>query len=885
MKHYIFGKLTEKSEPLDRSDLAKLLLEAQKVLGRLQGYPVSRIVQVLSYAGRLWRDPDYEGRKKCLEIMPDLTGFHPLMVGRALDALCDLLDKDSLERKISAAFGSREYLDRWVFKHESGGYLRASPLGIVLHVSAGNVFVGGIDSLVHGIISKNVNILKLSSQDPVFPMLFAESLRQADPDGLISNSFALLTFRGGDDGIERELKKLCDAIVVWGGEDAVNAYRKDLPLSCRLVEYGPKFSFAVITASGLSVCGTDEAAKRLASDVIMWEQRACNSPQVVYIEEKDPGDSVSFARKLAETLAGKALDLPPGELTADEQVEITRARKEAEIEEVLWKAVLIAPSGNTDWTVIFEKDTGFHISPLNRTIYIKPFRSWADILAGVVEMGSYIQTVGLMATPAEWRTLSGAIVRCGATRITELGKMSEGKPESPHDGSFQLEQLVRWANIESVPERFDLGEKFALDHVTVSHETRFMELVSFSRLNCSYYNRLYSGIDVRNMSDITRLPTLTGEAVFENTPPRGEGLISGPVMRAYVFASGGSTGDPKFCFYSDSEWEEVIDILSEVYQVAGITAADRVANLFMAGNLWTSFLVANQALSKVGCTVLPLAGNAEIKFLVKHMEILKPTALIGLPSVMAGIALELEKSGTARLPVRTILYGGEHVSPSAANLFEKVFDSPMIISAGYASVDAGPIGYQCPRSPGRIHHLIKDYIHLEILDTESDEAAPSGEPGEITVTNLDRRLMPMIRYRTGDIGRIITGECECGRHTPRFELMDRCTDVLRIGTADFYPDDLEKIVSMFPGVLPALQVVAERSEGMDRARILIEVDGACAGPEEIRRKILESNRELAEALNMGWLSDIVVETGPAGFITRNPRTGKIKRSIDKREII
>ena len=150
-------------------------------------------------------------------------------------------DADVLRRKMDAELPG----------HEGLGACRWEPLGAVLHVLAGNVFVGAAGSLVEGLLTRNVNILKMSSSEGVFLPILIDSLRECDEDGVISKSLAVVQFGQKQADVIEVFKRDVDGIVVWGGESAVRGWRDGLPARTRLIVFGPKLSAAVVTRQGL----------------------------------------------------------------------------------------------------------------------------------------------------------------------------------------------------------------------------------------------------------------------------------------------------------------------------------------------------------------------------------------------------------------------------------------------------------------------------------------------------------------------------------------------------------------------------------------------------------------------------------------------------------
>ena len=233
------------------------------------------------------------------------------------------------------------------------------------------------------------------------------------------------------------------------------------------------------------------------------------------------------------------------------------------------------------------------------------------------------------------------------------------------------------------------------------------------------------------------------------------------------------------------------------------------------------------------------------------------------------------------MKLKAVLYGGENLNPAARKLLTEVFEPKSILSAGYASVDAGVIGFQTPNCEKGVHHLLWDYQIMKMIDPVTGESA---EEGEIVVTNLEKRLLPVINYGTGDRGK--WRMCACGRPEPAFELTGRVTDVVRVGTADLRVSDFEKVIEYFPQITPVFQVEVSSRKEKEYLKLKIEIENGdiLELSEHLREKILELNHELKDALERGWISRFTVEAGFPGFIPRVARTGKVARIIDNRQI-
>ena len=242
-EHYLFGRRI--TGELTDDQARDILREAQRRREAIARAPLDRILTTLDRASRLWADPAYPGVREALERVPEQIGFSREMVAMELESLQHALSRRYLDPKVSRELGTTEALDMW-----QGGngvpFKRALPRGVVLHVSAGNAFTGGILSMIEGVVTKNVNLLKAASKAPLFPLLFAQSLKECDPEGLVADSIAILSWSGAQSQVHRVFQGHCDAIVVWGGEDVVREYREGLALKTHLIEYGPKYSLVLV---------------------------------------------------------------------------------------------------------------------------------------------------------------------------------------------------------------------------------------------------------------------------------------------------------------------------------------------------------------------------------------------------------------------------------------------------------------------------------------------------------------------------------------------------------------------------------------------------------------------------------------------------------------
>lgn len=859
-KCFVFGQQVD-SDWLNASTVVEVLAEASEKAVLAAEPDIECILDILDQVSRAWADTGYHLRKKAAKLLPALTMFSPEMINEGFAVISAICRRKNVEKRLRGEFGDLAVLDRGSEKPHHGFRLRAMPRGILLHLTAGNVFVGAVDSLVSGIITKNANILKMSRVDPFFPLLFIESIKEFDPAGIIWPNQAALLWKGGDAAIEAPLLEAPITVIFWGGHDALQSLKSRIGTATRLIENGPRYSFAVVEGSRIKKGPAPAMVRGLALDLCRWDQQACSSPHVVYVIARDHQPAHLLIESLYDEMIQLREELPLGNLNFDEKVEIRKVRELARMSQARNEGRLVCPE-DFSFTLVLEDDSAFKVSCLNRTLFIKTVADVETLVEQVKPLSSYLQTAGVYCGPELGQRLEAELLAIGVKRITEIGGMSEGHDGAPHEGAFLLRQLVEWVDIEY---REDPASRVEC----------LLKQVQAS----PYYRQIIEKAGGCGFEHFHKLPLLDRETFYQNSPPESEAILTGPMTNAYVYASGGTTGNPKFTFYSNDEYRYVTDVLTDIYRNAGLCAGDRVANLFIAGNLWTSFNVAGRALENLGCLNLPVGGASDLENILKYLQIFSVNAVVGLPSIIINLAEEIKKRGL-KLRIEKILYGGEHLRPQTCDFLREAIGAVTIRSAGYACVDTGPVGWQCLHLEGSIHHVLEEYCHAEILNPSDHKPVTGNEAGEIIATNLNRVLMPVVRYRTGDLGRWVeTGQCECGFSGRSFELLGRCDDLLVIGGINLMPVDVAAGLAGLP-VSQSFQIAAQTAGGRDQLCLRLEADKQL--PErQIIDALKKGSYKIAESLAENWMN-IVIEWHKPGSIKRNSRTGKLKPVVDER---
>ncbi|MBF0546475.1 MAG: AMP-binding protein [Candidatus Riflebacteria bacterium] len=860
-KFFVFGEIIEEN-PLTPDFVSSILKKAENCKNIFEKVSIDEILNILDEVSKIWADKSHLLTKTALEQLPGIINFSSEMVQIGIQAVSEICKKENLQRRLEGEIGDFRKLDGWVFDHKTEIEIKARPQGILLHLSAGNVFVGAIDSLISGIITKNVNIVKMSSADPIFPILFMESLRECDKKGQIWPHQCLVNWKGGTEEVEKPFLHSDITVVFWGGKDALKSIKEKSGENIKLVENGPRFSFAIGDSVSLNIPGSTQAICGLASDIAMWDQQACSSPHLVYLVNTDRETTTKFITNLQIELENLSRTLPVGKLSFDEKVEIRKIRELSTMAEIHNSAEVFAPEA-FDFTIIREQNPGFKISCLNRVFFVKNIESIEELREHILPISSFLQTVGIFLSSNNQEIAFPLLEQLGVKRITEWGGMSLGRSGAPHEGAFFLSKLVEF-----------------IDHEPLNYpQYRLSRLIQELRKS-TFYSKTLQNIPPKTLVKdiISAFPLLDRETFYKNSPPLSNDILTVKPGNGYVFASGGTTGSPKYSFYSNPEFVKTAEQLALILSSGGLQKEDIVGNLFLAGNLWMSFTISNRALELLGCLNLPISANSSIENIFHYLQAFQVTAIIGIPSMILKVAEEAKRRNI-NLRIKKILYGGEHLRPAMVDFLKEVFQSEIIRSAGYACVDTSAIGYQCLHLEGSSHHVLEETQYVEILNSDGVPCKPE-EPGEIIVTNLYRFLMPIVRYKTGDLGKWISiSNCPCGFKGPTFELLGRCDDLMVIGGINLTPNDVSKGLTSL-GV-QFFQIIGKSRPSKDLLCLKLESERAIS-LSEVKKSLMENSYKIKEALEEGWL-ELEIECLSPGKIERNERTGKIKVVIDERK--
>ncbi|MBL0712885.1 MAG: phenylacetate--CoA ligase [Desulfosarcina sp.] len=328
--------------------------------------------------------------------------------------------------------------------------------------------------------------------------------------------------------------------------------------------------------------------------------------------------------------------------------------------------------------------------------------------------------------------------------------------------------------------------------------------------------------DIKSLDDLQRLPITTADDLRQGYPFPLRCVPFEKIVR--IHSSSGTTGKRKNLCYTRKDVDDWTHFFARCYEMAGLTAEDRV-QIAVGYGVWTAGVGFQAACEKIGAMALP-AGPGNVDLQCQFMLDMQSTVLCCTASMGLLLAEEIHRRGlTGRVNIRKVIYGSERSSRSMRQKISELFGQAELFDITGLTELYGPgTGIECPHHD--CIHYWGDYYIVEILDPETLEPVPEGEWGEMVVTTLKKEAVPLIRYRTRDITRIIPGVCTCGSIMPRHSrIMGRTDDMFIFRAVNIYPSHIDKILSEIPELGSEYQIHLSR-DASERGimRIVVEID-------------------------------------------------------------
>lgn len=404
--------------------------------------PVQEIVASVDAAAARLADREDPLRRQADRVLAAAAGYSPEMTTLVLDRMTGDWSADATRRLLRDELQDPAVLDGFAPAGD-GRRVRAYGPRLALHVFAGNVPGVAVTSLIRSLLVKAPSLGKLASGEPILPVLFARALDSVDAD--LARALAVTYWPGGSEDVEGRLLQAADLVVVYGGPDAEESYRRRVPPDHRLVLHGARFSVGLVGRDALA--HDSDLPHRVARATAVFDQHGCVSPHALWVEDPSRRQSEAFAEALAAAFERLESELPRGRLEPDQAARIQQERGAAEMRGYS-SAVRVLSSVGTAWTVVLDREPAFRASCLNRFLHVHPIDTLEEVSDLLVPVGHRLQSIAIAAPHDRRLALADRFARIGATRVTSFDRIPWPPPQWHHDGRGPLTELLRWVDFE-----------------------------------------------------------------------------------------------------------------------------------------------------------------------------------------------------------------------------------------------------------------------------------------------------------------------------------------------------------------------------------------------------------------------------------------------------
>ncbi|MEW5889666.1 MAG: phenylacetate--CoA ligase PaaK [Pseudomonadota bacterium] len=421
-------------------------------------------------------------------------------------------------------------------------------------------------------------------------------------------------------------------------------------------------------------------------------------------------------------------------------------------------------------------------------------------------------------------------------------------------------------------------EKASRDEIAALQLKRLQWSLRHAYDNVAHYRRKFdeAGVhpdDLKELSDLAKFPFTTKQDLRETYP---FGMFAVPQERVVrIHASSGTTGKPTVVGYTRNDIDTWADLMARSIRAAGGRPGDKVHVAYGYG-LFTGGLGAHYGAERLGCTVIPMSGGFTERQ-VQLMVDFKPDIIMVTPSYMLAIADEFERQGHSPrdCSLKIGIFGAEPWTNQMRREIEERMGIDAVDIYGLSEVMGPGVANECIESKdGPV--IWEDHFYPEIIDPVTGEVLPDGELGELVFTSLSKEALPVIRYRTRDLTRLLAPTSRSFRRMDK--ITGRSDDMLIIRGVNLFPTQVEELILKQPKLAPHYVLEVSRPDNLDELDVLVEMKPEFAGAPEAEQ------REAAQALQHHIKSYIGVTARVrvvgTGGIERS--IGKAKRVIDKR---
>ncbi|WP_328946515.1 phenylacetate--CoA ligase [Streptomyces sp. NBC_00250] len=425
-------------------------------------------------------------------------------------------------------------------------------------------------------------------------------------------------------------------------------------------------------------------------------------------------------------------------------------------------------------------------------------------------------------------------------------------------------------------ELLDSGERLGREELAALQLERLRASLRHAYENVDFYRRSFdaAGVtpdDCRALADLARFP-FTAKTDLRDHYPFGMFAVDQSRIRR-IHASSGTTGRPTVVGYTDGDLDMWADVVARSLRAAGARPGHKVHVAYGYG-LFTGGLGAHYGAERLGCTVIPASGGMTARQ-VQLIQDFRPEIIMVTPSYMLTLLDEFERQGVdpRSTSLKVGVFGAEPWTEAMRKEIEEAFAIDAVDIYGLSEVIGPGVAQECVETKDGLH-IWEDHFYPEIVDPFTGEVLPDGEEGELVFTSLTKEAMPIVRYRTRDLTRLLPGTARVFRRMEK--VTGRSDDMIILRGVNLFPTQIEEIVLRTPAVAPHFQLRLTREGRLDALTVRAEARAGATGEQRA-----EAARSIAAAVKDGIGVSVGVEVVDPETLERS--VGKIKRIVDMRK--
>lgn len=422
---------------------------------------------------------------------------------------------------------------------------------------------------------------------------------------------------------------------------------------------------------------------------------------------------------------------------------------------------------------------------------------------------------------------------------------------------------------------YEAIENASVDEIRQLQEQRLRKTLHHVYANSPAYKKKFDdhGVhpdDFQRLEDLSKFPFTTKSDLRDNYP---FGMLCTPMQQiARIHASSGTTGQPTVVGYTQNDIDVWSSLVARSIYAAGGRPGDKVHVAYGYG-LFTGGLGAHYGAERLGCTVIPLSGGQTAKQ-VQLLRDFGADIIMVTPSYMLNIIGEMDKQGIdpRSLPLRLGIFGAEPWTDSMRQALEAKLEIDAVDIYGLSEVMGPGVAQECVETKDG-PTIWEDHFYPEIIDPVTGDVLPDGEQGELVFTTLTKEGLPMIRYRTRDLTRLLPGSARSMRRMDK--ITGRSDDMLIIRGVNVFPTQIEELVLNIPGLSPHYLIKVEREGNLDSMSVIVEASPAATS------NSADMGQELCGKIKALIGISASVEVQNPGYLPRSE--GKAQRVLDQRK--